>query len=333
MLARRDFFIAGIQIFLSALLLFLFLSSFQHEDVLQTISQSSLLWLGVAISLKSASLLLRELRLWLALPKPRPQFSTTVAIGLFTGALHTFLPLRGGDVLSVALLHKNLDIPLPKATFAVALCAFLEMLVFGILAILTLLSTQHLWLDLSDLYSEILSWISIGTGLGLGIFIIAIVFAKTLQPPENPDAPSLKSILPHILMLLQSSVNSRNYLIANIFITILDVSIMLISFACIFYCLGIPCDLPFTVSTLVLGVSAVAAFALPPSYGAGPAASAILVFSIFQLSEEAALAYAAIWWILSQGPSLFFGIPALWFLKPSDKNHTNTKVDSSTSSS
>ena len=330
----RDIWIACFQLFLSVLLLLLFVSSFQHDDILTTLSKCSIGWLCTALILKSLSLLLREVRLWLALPSPRPRFVPTMNIGLFTGALHTFLPMRGGDILSIGLLHKNLKIPISKATFAVGLCAFLEMLVFGFFAVVTLLSTQHLWFHVSDLYAEILSWISIGTGLGVLIFFLAILTTKLASPPQGENPPSLlQSIVPEILRLLQSSIASRNYILSNIALTIIDVFVMLVSFACIFYCLNIPCPLPFTVSTLILGISAVAAFALPPSYAAGPAASAILVFSLFQLSEENALAYAALWWVLSQVPSLFFGIPALWFMKSFDNVDTNTTVDSPSSSS
>ena len=325
---NKDIWIASFQLFLSVLLLVLFASSLQHDDIIQTLSQSSISWLVVALILKSLSLLLREVRLWLALPLPRPRFIPTMNIGLFTGALHTFLPLRGGDLLSIGLLHKNLNIPSPKASFAVGLCAFLEMLVFGVIAVLTLISTQHLWFEVQALYQEILSWMSVATGIGIFIFVIAILIAKFATPPDEEQPSLLQSVVPEMIRLLQSSVASRNYILSNIALTIADVLVMLLSFSCIFYCLHISCSLPFTVSTLILGVSAVAAFALPPSYGAGPAASAILIFSLFQLPEENALAYAAIWWVLSQVPSLLFGIPALWFMKSADNSDTNTEADS-----
>ena len=150
---NKDIWIACFQLFLSVLLLVLFASSLQHDDIIHTLSQSSISWLVVALILKSLSLLLREVRLWLALPLPRPRFIPTMNIGLFTGALHTFLPLRGGDLLSIGLLHKNLNIPIPTS-FAVGLCAFLEMLVFGVIAILTLISTQHLWFEVQALYQK-----------------------------------------------------------------------------------------------------------------------------------------------------------------------------------
>ena len=130
---NKDIWIASLQLCLSVSLLFLFVSSLQHDDILETLSQCSMGWLFIALMLKSSSLLLREIRLWLALPVPRPKFIPTMNIGLFTGALHTFLPLRGGDILSIALLHKNLKIPIPKATFSVGLCAFLEMLILVLL--------------------------------------------------------------------------------------------------------------------------------------------------------------------------------------------------------
>ena len=325
---NKDIWIAGLQLFLSILLLVLFASSLQQDDIIHTLSQCSISWLIFALLLKSLSLLLREVRLWLALPLPRPRFVPTMNIGLFTGALHTFLPLRGGDLLSIGLLNKNLNIPIPKASFAVGLCAFLEMLVFGVIAVLTLISTQHLWFEVHALYQEILSWMSVATGIGIFIFILAILTAKFASPPEDEQPSLVQSIIPEMVRLLQSSVVSRNYMFSNIALTVADVLVMLLSFSCIFYCLNISCPLPFTVSTLILGVSAVAAFALPPSYGAGPAASAILIFSLFQLPEENALAYAAIWWVLSQVPSLLFGIPAMWFMKSVDNSNTNTKVDS-----
>ena len=330
----RDIVFSLTQLFLSLLLLWLFVSSFQHENILESILECSFEWLGIAVCLKSISLFLREIRLWMALPTPRPQLLPTMLIGLFTGALHTFLPMRGGDILSVALLHKKLNISIPKATFAVGFCAFLEMFVFGVLAIITLLMTQHLWFHIHDLYTEILSWISLSTGLGVVIFALAVLLARIKAPEPEEESPSLlQSMYPQILQMLRNSVVSRKYIIYNILLTIADVCMMLLSFACIFNCLHISCDLPFTVSTLILGISAVAAFALPPSYGAGPAASAILVFSLFQLSEEDAIAYAAIWWVLSQFPSLLFGIPSLWLMKFFGNADTNKGVDAPSSSS
>ena len=101
----------------------------------------------------------------------------------------------------------------------------------------------------------------------------------------------------------------------NVLITFLDVWLMVVAFALGFEAIGIELAAPWTVSALILGCSAMLAFLLPPSYGAGPTAAAIFVLSLFAIDESSALAYSAIWWILSQIPALLFGVPALFFIR------------------
>ena len=81
----------------------LFVSSFQHDDILTTLSKCSIGWLCTALILKSLSLLLREVRLWLALPSPRPRFVPTMNIGVF--AILMSMQRDGQSVTEIASLR------------------------------------------------------------------------------------------------------------------------------------------------------------------------------------------------------------------------------------
>ena len=137
-LQPKERLLLSLQILISLVLLGWMFYSAESQDVWMQLEQLSVLWLGLALLLKCISLLLRELRLWLALPSPRPPLWPIMNIGLFTGALHTFLPARGGDVVAIALLVKSSKLSTAKATFAVAISALFEALVFGVLVLIGL---------------------------------------------------------------------------------------------------------------------------------------------------------------------------------------------------
>ena len=137
-LQPKERLLLSVQILISLVLLGWMLYNAESQDVWKQLEKLSVLWLGGALLLKSISLLLRELRLWLALPNPRPPLWPIMNIGLFTGALHTFLPARGGDVVAIALLVKSSNLSTAKATFAVAISALFEALIFGVLVLVGL---------------------------------------------------------------------------------------------------------------------------------------------------------------------------------------------------
>ena len=90
---------------------------------------------------------------------------------------------------------------------------------------------------------------------------------------------------------------------------------MVYAFSLGFPAIGLDLVDVWSCSALILGFSAFAAIALPPSYGAGPAAASIFVLSFVGATEEQALAFSAIWWLISQLPAAALGIPSLWLLR------------------
>ena len=303
------------QIAISMVLLGWMLHNAQSKQVWSHLEQLSLFWLVVALALKSISLLLRELRLWLALPSPRPPLLPIMNIGLFTGALHTFLPARGGDIVAIALLVKSSSLSTAKAAFAVAISALFEALVFGILVLLGLYWHKDLFVN-PEFLSNAVQWVSTSTVLGVTVFLVLGAIGKRyFTEPETDSLPPIQHILSELFHLTGKSITNMMYLIINVLITFLDVWLMIVAFALGFEVLGIDLEATWTISALILGCSAMLAFLLPPSYGAGPAAAAIFVLSLFGIDESSAVAYSAIWWILSQIPALIFGVPALFFIR------------------
>ena len=90
---------------------------------------------------------------------------------------------------------------------------------------------------------------------------------------------------------------------------------MIASFALGFWALGIDLSNPWTIAGLILGFSALASIVLPPTYGAGTTAAAIFVLGMMGISEEQAIAYSVVWWLISQLPAMALGIPSLWVLR------------------
>jgi uncharacterized membrane protein YbhN (UPF0104 family) len=68
-----------------------------------------------------------------------------------------------------------------------------------------------------------------------------------------------------------------------------------------------------------LGFSAIAAIVLPPTYGAGTVAASIFVLGLFGIDQSQAIAYSALWWIISQVPAAFLGIPCFLLLRKEEE--------------
>ena len=80
---------------------------------------ASLSWLLVATLIKSASLTLHEVRLWISMmPDHKRPAWPVIGIGYTSGLANAVLPARGGDIVAVALLKKEQGVPVPAAVAA-----------------------------------------------------------------------------------------------------------------------------------------------------------------------------------------------------------------------
>ncbi|MAA78817.1 MAG: hypothetical protein CL916_06120 [Deltaproteobacteria bacterium] len=303
------------QLVLSCIALYLCFRDVDLEIIASVHKSISFPILITALFIKTIGLVIREIRLWLILDKPKPRFSSTIYVGLAAGFFHTFLPFRGGDVLSIAMLHKYCGLSPSKSSVAVGICAFFEMFVFGLFFLGILLMTP-LWYDIlgEQIYTQSFwstSYIMLGC---IGIVIIAGIIGKRSEPEANNEVSPIREFIQQLFSETHKAIAQKKVII-QLTISSLEILLMLFSFVLGLWAIGINPIAPWGTVCIVLAFSAVAAVALPPSYGAGPAAAILFVFSLLEIQDESALSYAAIWWILSQVPTLITGVPSLWLIK------------------
>ena len=73
--------------------------------------------------------------------------------------------------------------------------------------------------------------------------------------------------------------------------------------------------LTWSLSGLVLGLSAIASIVFPQTYGAGSAAASVFILGFFGFDQTQALGFAGIWWIISQVPAVILGLPSCGYLE------------------
>ena len=284
-------------------------------EVLQArILGGSLLWLAAAMALKLASLALHELRLWLALPPPRPPVLTVIALGFVAGVLNLALPARAGDFVAIALLWRECGVPPGRATAVVGMVAFLELATFGALVVFILLMGADQWILIlgEAAHSRAVGLMSVGTVGAVGLAVLVVLLARMLGRRPAPTGPHPLTILREALASAGDSLSSARWMGIQVGASTLQVILMIASFSCLFPALGIQVSLPWLAASGILALSSVASVVLPPGFGAGPAAASVAVLAVFGLDSASALAYAAGYWFVANIPAVLTGLPALW---------------------
>jgi hypothetical protein len=133
------------------------------------------------------------------------------------------------------------------------------------------------------------------------------------ESTESSPSP-IKKFLSQVFSHTHKAITQKK-IILQVSISTLEIFLMLLSFVLALWALQIPIEAPWGSVSLILAFSAIAAVALPPSYGAGPGAAIAFMFAILGLSTELAFAYTGLWWILSQVPTIMTGIPSFWLVK------------------
>ena len=303
------------QIVLSCVALYLCFHDVDFETLASLHTSISIPLLITALFVKTCGLIIREIRLWLILDRPKPRFSSTIYVGLAAGFFHTFLPFRGGDLLSIAMLHQYCGLSPSKSSVAVGICAFFEMLVFG-LFFLGILMLTPFWYEIlgEKIYTQSF-WSTSTIILGcIGVVILAGLIGKRHEPDSEEDVSAIREFIRQLFSETHKAIAQKKVLI-QLSISSLEILLMLFSFVLGLWAIGLNPLAPWGTVCIVLAFSAVAAVALPPSYGAGPAAAILFVFSLLGIQNEYALSYAAVWWVLSQIPTLVTGVPSLWLIK------------------
>jgi len=310
---------------LSVAVIWVFIQDANTQDLQALLLNLNWTWLIAAFIIKSISLTIHEYRLWLGFGQPRPPMQQTMQIGFASALLNMLFPGRAGDIAAIAMLHKKCKVPVGTATFAVGMVGFFEGAIFGVMMVLVLLMNAPMWIQFlgEETHLQSLQTISGVTLLGIGIVVVAAVVGRRLTevPPDDQDEFSPLTWIQDTFRETQSNLTSVRYILLNSLASVAEVWLMIASFAMGFAMLGLESSmidlsplLTWSLSGLVLGLSAVASIVFPQTYGAGSAAASVLILGFFGFDQTQALGFASIWWLISQVPTLVLGLPSLWMI-------------------
>jgi len=311
---RHAWGVRALQLLASAAVLLALAQSADTARLWGMLAQSVPGWLLAAMLLKAASIGLHEVRLWHALPEPRPPLSAVIRIGLIAGTLNLALPARAGDLTALALLRRDCGVSVGSAGAAVGLVAFLEMAVFAIFLLIALLIGASRWELLlgAAAHARALKLTTAGTLLAVAGVLVLVAIARRLSSAPPPAGPSPLALLREGLTAAGSALSTARWLAAQLSLTALQVALMIAAAAALFPMLSLPVPLPGLAACGVMVGSSVAAVVLPTGFGAGPAAVSIALLAPLGISQTSALAYAAGFWMIGSLPTVAMGLPALW---------------------
>ena len=302
-----------IQFGVSILILWMLLDDVDFDEVRQTLKQGSIGWFLAAVTVKTTALLVHEYRLWLALPAPRPPTGKIISLGLAAGVINLALPARAGDVAAIGFMERECDIPAPVGTAAVGVTSFLEAALFAFFLLSAFGLGAAQWSSLLDDQTRTQAMMWIGGSIACGclvLFAMAIVGHRwaTATTPDNVGLRFIQRTVVETSVMLR---NSR-YLGIQTGAAAIQVVLVVAAFSLAVPASGAPASDALLAGSLVLGISSLAAFVLPPTMAAGPTAASALVMPLFGVDESGALAYAAMYWLVAHAPAVTMGLPALW---------------------
>lgn len=311
--ARRDRWVPVAQVLGSVLVLVLLVRDADGERVLGALRGADLRWVGAAVAFKAGALLLHELRLWTALlPWTRAPLRPVLAIGFVSGLVNTALPLRGGDLVAMALLRAELGVPAGAAIAAVAITGFLEAALFGVFTLGVMLGGAAEW---EALLGAALTRKATGTltlaVLGAVLGATALVGVGRRLRVGGPPRPGPLALLRDSVVRTGEGLSAFGPVGVNLGLCAVQVLALVASFWALLPALGLDPPLAWLAASGVIAVGALTSVLLPPSLGAGPAAASVLVLGFFGVGEAEALGFAALSWLGNTLPPLVLGLGPL----------------------
>ncbi len=300
----------------SLLVLGLLLREAELDAVAAALRQVALPWLLLTLLVKVAALSLHELRIWCALlPSGRPHLGRVMGIGFLGGMLNFVFPARLGDVIAMALLAREEKVPTAAAVAAVGLVSFLEAAGLGVFLLLVFSSQALHWEDaLGAIRAQravsLVATATLGSIALIALIVLASRFLERGAPRE--ERGGLLGMLRQAVLHTGTAMGRWRHLLLNLSLTALDVALFAGTYWLLLPTLGIQVSSPVLASAAVMALASLAAVVLPPGLGAGTAAAAVFVLGLYGVSEPQAVAYAAMVWLVGNGPSVLLGLPPLW---------------------
>ena len=305
----------AVQILASVLILWSLVRHARGERVIEAMGSASVPWLCAAVAVRALAQVLHEFRIWIALlPWKRGGVRRVLAVGFIGGMLNVVMPFRGGDFVTVALLSREEEIPASVSLASVGLVAFLEAALFGVFLGFMLLSGWSRWEAMLGAASarDAAGLVSVITLGGIGAAVVAVVLGRLAERGHSRSGAGFRAQVRGILVHTGAVLGRGRGLVLNLGAGVIHLAVTIVGMVLCLPAAGIHLEDPLLAAGCVLGVGAVAGLVLPPSLGAGPAASAVLVLQFFGIEEAQALAFAALAWFHASLPAVLLGIAPLW---------------------
>jgi len=300
----------------SALVLAILLWEAEPARVWATLRAASPAWVLTAVVAKGLCVALHELRLWVALrARGEAPLGRVMAIGFVSGLMNTVLPMRGGDLVAAGLLRAELGLSLGASLAAVGITGFLEALVFAVFVLGVLLVGAQEWSVLLGAAQTAQAQGTLSVVLGAGVFVCVGLILASRRLGASGDAPPRAgpiTLLRDSVLHAGAGLSAWGAVAVNLALAAVQVALLVLSFWALLPALGLHPPLAMLAVSGVIGLGSVAAVALPPSLGAGPAATSVFVLAFFGIGEADALGFAALSWLANSLPPLVLGIVPLW---------------------
>ena len=305
-----------IQIAASVAVLAVLARDLDWTELRGVLDRASLGWLALALGTKGLGLGIHELRLWLCLPAPRPPALRVVVIGFVAGMMNLVLPARGGDLLAIALLHRECGVSGSAATAAVGLVAFLEAAVFGVFLMAVLVFGAARWEQILGAEAHGQAVLAVGgvTLAGVLGFVVITALARWVTR-SGRTLPGPLRLMRDTATEAGAVLGSPARLAGHLALACGSVAAVVGAFTFGLPAVGLHLPFPWLAASGVLALSSVAAVALPPGLAAGPAAMSVAVLALWSVGRAEALAFGGAWWLISQVPAVALGLPGLWWVR------------------
>ena len=151
--------------------------------------------------------------------------------------------------------------------------------------------------------------------LGAGVFVCVGLILASRRLGASGHAPPRAgpiTLLRDSVLHAGAGLSAWGAVAVNLALAAVQVALLVLSFWALLPALGLHPPLAMLAVSGVIGLGSVAAVALPPSLGAGPAATSVFVLAFFGIGEADALGFAALSWLANSLPPLVLGIVPLW---------------------